>query len=97
MPIAAIYISVAMLFIGAMPLPYGYYTFLRLVICGVFAYAAFVSFKRKAKILPLVYGLLAILFNPLIKIHLPKEVWMVIDIGTGIFLLVTAKAIRTKA
>ena len=93
MPQVVIYISAAMLFLGSIPLPYGYYMLLRLVACGVFAYAAFVSYIRKNQTLPWVYGLLAVLFNPLIKIHLPKEVWMVVDVGAGILLLATANVI----
>lgn len=96
MPIAAIYICAVMLFVGAAPLPYGYYTLLRLVACGVFAFAAFIAFERKSKVLPWVYGLLALIFNPIIKIYFPKEIWAVIDIAAGILLLVTAKAIKTK-
>jgi len=96
MPQAVIYISAAMLFLGSIPLPYGYYMLLRLVACGVFAYAAFVSYTRKNQTLPWVYGLLAVLFNPLIKIHLPKEVWMVVDVGAGILLLATANVIGSE-
>ena len=94
MPVAVIYIVATMLFIGAAPLPYGYYTLLRLVVTGVFIWAAFVSYERKYDILPWVFGVGAILFNPLIKIHLPKELWMVIDVATGIFLLVVKAKIQ---
>jgi len=89
-----IYIVAGMLFLGAMPLPYGYYTLMRLIACGIFAFASFVSYNRKNPTLPWVYGFLAVLFNPVFKIHLPKEVWIVIDIGAGIFLLATGKSIR---
>ena len=97
MPIALIYICAAMLFLGATPLPYSYYMLLRLIAFGIFTFAAFVSFDRKNKALPWVYGLLALLFNPLIKIHLPKEVWALVDVGAGVLLLATAKAVRAKA
>lgn len=97
MPTAVIYICAAMLFIGAAPLPYGYYMLLRLVACGVFAFAAFVSFDRKHKTLPWVYGLLALLFNPIIKIHLPKETWAFVDIAAAILLLTIAKAVKSNA
>jgi len=97
MPTAVIYISAGMLFLGAAPLPYGYYMLLRLVACGVFAFAAFIAFDRKSKVLPWVYGLLAVLFNPIIKIHLPKEVWAFVDVAAGILLLATAKAVKTNA
>ncbi|MDZ4211263.1 MAG: DUF6804 family protein [Methylotenera sp.] len=97
MPTAVIYICAAMLFVGAAPLPYGYYMLLRLVACGVFAFAAFVSFDRKNKTLPWVYGLLALLFNPIIKIHLPKEVWAFVDVASAILLLATAKVVKSNA
>lgn len=84
-----------MLFFGAMPLPYGYYKLLRLVTFGVFAFAAFISYARKHEILPVVYGFIALIFNPFIKIHFPKDIWMLIDIAAGILLLATAKSIKT--
>lgn len=94
MPAPVIYICAAMLFLGAAPLPYGYYTLLRLIMCGIFAFAAFVAHERKHEILPWVYGFIAVLFNPVVKIYLPKETWELVDIGAGILLLVTAKKIR---
>ena len=94
MPIAVIYIAATLLFIGAAPLPYGYYMLLRLVATGVFIWAAFVAYERKHKSLPWVYGVLVVLFNPVIKIHLPKELWAVIDVGSGIFLLATKVTIQ---
>ncbi|MDD2468113.1 MAG: hypothetical protein PHI97_29395 [Desulfobulbus sp.] len=89
MPIAVIYITALMLLIGAAPLPYGYYMLLRLVATGVFLWAAFASYERKNQSLPWVFGLLALLFNPVVKIHLPKEVWVGIDICAGLLLLIT--------
>jgi hypothetical protein len=70
---------------------------LRLVMCGVFAFAAFIAFDRKRKILPWAYGFISLVFNPIIKIHFPKEIWAVVDIATGIFLLATANAVKNNA
>ena len=83
-----------MLFIGAAPLPYGYYMLLRLVATGVFFWAAYISYERKCDVLPWVLGLLALVFNPIFKIHLPKELWAVIDVGTGILLLMVKGKIQ---
>lgn len=96
MPTAVIYVTAAMLFLGAAPLPYGYYMLLRLVACGVFAFAAFITFDRKRKALPWVYCFMALVFNPIIKIHFPKEMWAVVDVASGVLLLATAKAIKTN-
>lgn len=97
MPTPAIYVCAMLLFLGVAPLPYGYYTLLRLIACGVFGYAAFLAYERKHEMLPWIYGVLAVLFNPIIKIYLSKDIWQLVDIGAGILLLVTEKAIRTSS
>ena len=94
MPVAVIYIAAGMLFVGAFPLPYGYYLLLRLVTTGSFAWAAYVAYSKQDKILPWVFAVLALLFNPIIKIHLPKELWAVVDVGAGILLLAFRKEIQ---
>uniref|UniRef100_UPI003B5948A4 DUF6804 family protein n=1 Tax=Shewanella gaetbuli TaxID=220752 RepID=UPI003B5948A4 len=93
MPKVVLYITVGMLLVGLLPLPYGYYTLLRLVACGVFAWAAFITYERKEEVLPWLFGLLAIVFNPIIKIHFPKELWAIIDISSGLLLLFVSKKI----
>ena len=96
MPKQVIYIAAAFLFIGILPLPYGYYTLLRFIACGVFAWAAIITFQRNESTLPWVFAILAIVFNPLIKIHFPKEVWMVIDFCSGLFLIMITNKIKIK-
>lgn len=93
MPKAVLYIAAGMLFVGA--LPYGYYMLLRFVACGVFAWAAFITYEKNEEVLPWVFGILAVVFNPLIKIHFPKELWAVIDFCSGLFLLLISKKLLT--
>lgn len=97
MPPIVIYIASALLALGAAPLPYGYYMFLRLVACGVFAFAAYISFTKRGRVLPYIYACLALLFNPIIKVHLPKEAWTVVDLASAALLLATAKHLRAEA
>lgn len=86
-----IYICVAMLFIAALPVPvYGYYVLLKIVVTTVFGYAAYITFSKGKNILPWLFGLVAVAFNPVIPVHLSKEAWVVIDIAAGIFLLVSS-------
>jgi len=82
-----------MLFIGVLPLAYGYYMLLRFVACAVFAWAAFITYENNEEVLPWVFGILAIVFNPIIKIHFPKELWAVIDLCAGLFLLFVNKQV----
>ena len=88
MPVAPIYIISALLLLAAVPLPYGYYMLLRISACGFFIWAAVITYEKQSQYLPWVFGLLALLFNPIIKIHLPKELWAAIDIASAIFILV---------
>ena len=91
MPKPVIYICAAMLFVAALPVPvYGYYVLLRIVVTAVFGYAAYIAFSRDENLLPWLYGLVAVVFNPVIPVYLPKEVWVPIDIAAGLFLLVSS-------
>lgn len=96
MPKIVIYIAAGFLFIGALPLPYGYYMLLRFIACGVFGWAAYIAFDRNEEILPWILIILTIVFNPFVKIHFPKEIWAVIDLCSGVFLLSIRSKIEEK-
>ena len=96
MPKQLIYIAAGFLFIGVFPLPYGYYMLLRFIAFVVFAWAAVITFKRNEKTLPWVFGILAVVFNPILKIHFPKELWAIIDFSSGLFLVLISKKIQVK-
>lgn len=65
-------------------LPIGYYTFLRiLVTIGAIAVVV-TEFDKGVNVWVVVFGIVAILFNPLIPVYLyDKSVWMVIDLITA--------------
>jgi hypothetical protein len=90
-PKPIIYVLALMLLVGAFPMPYGYYTLLRFGAFIVFGLLAYDVFSRGGKLLPWVLGFIAILFNPFIKVHLPKELWSVIDVVTAVILVATIK------
>lgn len=77
-----------LLIVATSHLPYGYYTFTRIVTCGAAAIIAFAGFKghpvNQVWAVPLV--LVAILFNPIIPIHLARQRWIYLDFGAaGVF------------
>ena len=94
MPKQVIFLAAGFLLLGILALPYGYYTLLRLIACAVFAWAAYVTFEKKESILPWVFIILALLFNPLIKVYLSKEIWTVIDACSAIFLLIVSPKLQ---
>lgn len=92
MPIAVIYITVAVLFIGAFHMPYGYYVLLRIITTVTFAWASYTSYNKRYNVLPWLLLIAAFLFNPFIKVYLFKDIWELIDIGAAITLF----AIKNK-
>ncbi len=62
-------------------LPGGYYMLLRIVVCFSAAFIAYLSFKSGGNWLPWCWVLIAIVFNPVLQIHLDDpEMWQGIDI-----------------
>ena len=88
------HIAAGMLFGAILPLPYGYYTLLRVAATGVFLWAAYLSHTRNYRMLTWIFSIAAIIFNPIIRVHLAKELWTILDLGAGILLLLTKKRIE---
>lgn len=86
-----------LLFIGLFDLPIGFYTLLRIVVT-IGSVAVIVSeFDNVFNFWVVSFGLIAILFNPLIPIHLnAKSTWMAIDIITGILFIIKSLTIKTN-
>ena len=80
-------IAAVMLLLALTPFPYGYYKLLRLVVCGVSLYVVFTAFNWQKMWAVWLFGFVAILFNPLIPIHLSREIWQSIDIICGILFI----------
>ena len=82
--------------LALMPLPYAYYSLLRLAImigCGYLAYAVY---KQELISNSWVWALAAtaVIFNPIAPIHLGREGWMVVDLIVGVALLVLGYRLR---
>ena len=71
-----------MLLIAVWPLPYGYYTFTRILTCGVAVLIAVAGVPERPVVRVWSVPLLAIavLFNPLVPIHLSRATWFIFDL-----------------
>lgn len=87
-------IAALMLFGALASWPYGYYQFLRLVVCGVGAYATFMAYNWQISWATYLFGLIAVLFNPLIPIHLSLEIWQPIDLVCALLFAFVALALK---
>lgn len=90
-----LYIAASLLLLAAFPLPYGYYTFSRITITAIAIYVALNHFKRETNNFYIFIGI-AILFNPLIPIHLSKEIWIPIDLILAIYFTYVGKKYLKK-
>ncbi|MBA7624103.1 hypothetical protein ES703_31507 [subsurface metagenome] len=87
--IPAIIAAIILLFALA-PWPYGYYQLLRFVVCGAASYIAFMAYNWQKIWAAWLFGFIAILFNPLIPIHLSREIWQTIDVVCAALFVVIA-------
>lgn len=76
--------------------PYGYYQLLRFVTCGVAAYIAYLAYQRQKMWAAWLFGLIAVLFNPLIPVHLNRGAWAVIDFTCALVFVFCALFLKKK-
>ena len=74
--------------LAAFKLPIGYYTFLRLTITIGALLIVIAESKKKISIYSVVFGIVALLFNPILPVYLyKKSIWIPIDIATACLFL----------
>lgn len=76
---------VLLLFMAVLPWPYGYYVFLRLALCLISVTIAFFQWKHDDALSGwvVVFSGIAVLYNPLVPIHLTKEIWIFLNLATA--------------
>jgi len=67
--------------------PYGLYTLLRLVVCGTTAYLSWLAYESGKQPWLWIFGFIALIFNPLIPLHLGRDLWVVVDLLVVVFWL----------
>jgi hypothetical protein len=77
--------------------PYGFFTLLRFVLFASTAYIAWIAYEQKKEKWVWIFGFLAVLFNPFIVIHLNRELWNIIDIIVGLFLILSIFIFKLKS
>lgn len=70
-------------------MPYGYYQFVRFVGLVGFTILAYQANQQGKQTEMIVYGALALLFQPFFKIALGRELWNMVDVIVGVGLLVS--------
>jgi hypothetical protein len=82
-------IASILLFVALSNLPIGYYKFLRWVVCSTAFYLTYITFIQNKKINfgVWIFGLIGILFNPIIPFYIGKSNWKIADLIVGIIFI----------
>jgi tetratricopeptide (TPR) repeat protein len=70
--------------------PYSFYTLLRWICCPIFAYSAFAAHERNRMPWVWVFGVLALLYNPLFRVHLDRSTWVGVNWATAAVIVIAA-------
>ncbi len=75
-------------------LPFGYFQILRWLVCGTCSYRAFLSHESQDRLWMWIFIIAAILFNPLVPVHIDRSMWLVVDITLAIMLITSLPQLR---
>ena len=70
-------------------MPYGFYQFVRFAALVGFAILAYMSNQSNKQTEMIVYIVLALLFQPFVKIAFGRQIWNILDVIVGIALIVS--------
>lgn len=88
MPPKGVYFSAAcLLFLGIFQLPYGFYTFLRIITFILFFWSAWNFYQKNHPILPWIFAVAGFIFNPIIPIYFSKTIWTLLDAAGGVLFI----------
>ena len=77
--------------------PYGYYVLLRIVLCAICVFLAFRAQEIRNNAWVWILGVTAVIYNPIIRIHLTREIWSVVNVATIIVLAITFGTLRKRS
>lgn len=73
---------------------YGYYSLLRYISFGVGIYLVYISMSMKQIPWAWIFGMIALIFNPLFPVRLERELWAYVDVISGIIFLASIFFVR---
>ena len=82
--------TASILLLGILPLPYGFYIFLRLIVTIVSLFTAFKIVDKQTNDFWILI-IISILFNPIIPVFLFKLAWIPIDLITSFYFFKLSK------
>ena len=94
----SLWLAPAVLLTGALlPWPYGYYELLRLAVCAVSGWIAYEQWRHDDAVSGWVvaFGGMAMLYNPLMPIHLTREIWSMLNLASALVFVLHLGALKS--
>jgi len=79
-----------LLFLCLADMPYGYYQIIRFIGLVGFGILAYGAYEKDRLVEGIIYAGLALLFQPVFKISLGRELWNIVDAIVGVALIISA-------
>lgn len=95
-PVTLLVITALMLFAAIGSWDYSYYKAVRWVTCFTFAWSSYIAWHSGFRYRVAVFFAIAVLFNPIVPIHLDKAIWQVVDAAVAVIVIVMAWLSRSK-
>jgi hypothetical protein len=86
-----------LLLLCLLDMPYGFYQLVRFASLIGFGILAYSASEKESKTEMIIYGGLALLFQPFFKIALGREIWNIVDVIVGIGLIASLIISNTKS
>ena len=86
-----------LMFLCLIDMPYGFYQLVRFMALIGFGILAFKANEQNKNTEMIIYGGLALLFQPFLKIALGREIWNIVDVIVGIGLITSLIMNRRKS
>ena len=87
-----------LLVVALLPWPYGYYTFLRLSICGASVFLAYGQWIHENSVdkWVIVFSAIAVLYNPFVPVYLTREIWSILNVATAVMFILHFASIKRR-
>ncbi len=90
-------VAILMLLIALANNPYGYYIFLRWIICPISLYCALAAYRQNNEGWIWIFGVNALVYNPIISVHLSKSIWGFVNIVSIVFVIASFFYLKEKS
>lgn len=85
-----------LLLICLLDMPYGYYQLIRIVSFVIFIYLGITAYSDQRIAAVIVFAVGVLLFNPIFKVALGRQIWNVVDIIYAAFLIYSNYKFKTN-